>query len=100
MTYPYVACLSLCLVEGRLYTESMTGATAASKPKASKLDEKELSRLRTQDYWLQITRAKLLMDLIFVCASISHYRGQVFVTCVCFFPQLMTYFTFVARAIP
>ncbi|KAF8974408.1 hypothetical protein BDZ97DRAFT_1911594 [Flammula alnicola] len=53
-------------VEGRLYTESMTGATAKSKPKTSKLDEKELSRLRNQDYWLQVTRTKLLMDLIFV----------------------------------
>jgi hypothetical protein len=57
----------IVIVEGRLYNESMTGATAASKPKSSKLDEKELSRLRNQDYWLQVTRAKLLMDLIFVC---------------------------------
>jgi len=31
------------------------------------VDEKELARLQKQDYWLQITRAKLLMDLIFVC---------------------------------
>lgn len=54
-------------MENRLYTESMTGATAKSKPETSKLDEKELSRLRKQDYWLQVTRAKLLMDLIFVC---------------------------------
>lgn len=45
----------------------MTGATAKSKPKDTKLDEKELSRLQKQDYWLQITRAKLVMDLIFVC---------------------------------
>lgn len=55
------------LVENRLYSESMTGATAKSKPKLSKLDDKELSRLKKQDYWLQVTRAKLLMDLIFVC---------------------------------
>ena len=54
-------------VENRLYSESMTGATAKSKPKISKLDDKEISRLRKQDYWLQVTRAKLLMDLIFVC---------------------------------
>jgi len=58
-------------VEGRLYTESMTGATAKSKPKATKLDEKELSRLRKQDYWLQVTRAKLIMDMIFVCELID-----------------------------
>jgi hypothetical protein len=56
-----------CIVEARLYTESMSGATAKSKPTASKVDEKELSRLRTKDYWLRISRAKLVMDLIFVC---------------------------------
>ncbi|KAG5648656.1 hypothetical protein DXG03_000002 [Asterophora parasitica] len=55
-------------VESRLYSESMSGATSKSKPKDSKLDETELSRLRKQDYWLQITRTKLMMDLIFVCA--------------------------------
>jgi len=57
-------------VENRLYTESMTGATAKSKPQLSKLDDKELSRLKKQDYWLQVTRAKLLMDLIFVSYEI------------------------------
>ena len=61
-------CLTmLSIVESRLYTESMSGATAKSKPTASKIDDKELSRLRTKDYWLQISRAKLVMDLIFVC---------------------------------
>ncbi|KAJ7904350.1 hypothetical protein B0H14DRAFT_598897 [Mycena olivaceomarginata] len=53
-------------VESRLYSESMTAATAKSKPATSKQDEKELSRLQKQDYWLQVTRAKLAMDLIFV----------------------------------
>ena len=43
------------------------GASAKSKPKISKVDEKELGRLRKQDYWLQVRRAKLVMDLIFVC---------------------------------
>ncbi|KAF4620022.1 hypothetical protein D9613_005496 [Agrocybe pediades] len=52
-------------IESRLYAESMSGATAKSKPKATKIDEKELTRLRNQDYWLQVTRAKLAMDLIF-----------------------------------
>ena len=57
------------LAHGRLYKESMTGATAKSKPNSSKLDDTELARLRKQDYWLQVTRAKLVMDLIFVCKS-------------------------------
>jgi len=52
----------------------MTGATAKSKPKSSKIDEKELSRLRKQDYWLQITRAKLVMDLIFVSYEIFNLK--------------------------
>ncbi|KAG6880294.1 hypothetical protein C0992_000071 [Termitomyces sp. T32_za158] len=56
-------------IETRLYSESMTGATSKSRPKDTKIDEKELGRLRKQDYWLQISRAKLAMDLIFVCTS-------------------------------
>lgn len=47
----------------------MSGATSKSNPATNKLDEKELARLQRQDYWIQITRLKLLMDLIFVCAS-------------------------------
>jgi len=61
-------------VESRLYTESMSGATAKSKPTASKIDEKELSRLRTKDYWLQISRAKLTMDLIFVSYDVFRIK--------------------------
>lgn len=58
----------ICLVEGRLYTESMTsGATTKSNPSANKIDETELERLRKDDYWLVVTRNKLLLDLIFVC---------------------------------
>ncbi len=57
-----------CSVESRLYDESMSGATAKSRPTVSKIDDKQLSRLRNKDYWLQISRAKLVMDLIFVCA--------------------------------
>ncbi|KAJ7068117.1 hypothetical protein C8F01DRAFT_1116920 [Mycena amicta] len=52
--------------ESRLYADSMTSASAKSTSNASKYDEKELGRLQKQDYWLQITRAKLLMDLVFV----------------------------------
>lgn len=64
------------VVEGRLYNESMTGATANSKPKSTKLDEKELARLQKQDYWLQISRAKLVMDLIFVCEYSNRSRDR------------------------
>ncbi|KAF7331952.1 hypothetical protein MKEN_00075500 [Mycena kentingensis (nom. inval.)] len=53
-------------VESRLYADSMAAATAKSKSSVSKHDEKELARLQKQDYWLQVTRAKLVMDLIFV----------------------------------
>ena len=61
-----------CPVEGRLYTESMTlGATTKSNPSANKIDQTELERLRKQDYWLVVTRNKLLLDLVFVCESHS-----------------------------
>ncbi|CAL1702275.1 unnamed protein product [Somion occarium] len=57
-------------VESRLYSESMTGATAKSNPSANKVDQKELERLQRQDYWIQITRMKLLMDLIYVSYNV------------------------------
>jgi hypothetical protein len=44
----------------------VAGATGKSIP-GRKVDDRELQRLQEKDYWLQITRAKLLMDLIFVC---------------------------------
>lgn len=46
------------------------GATTKSNPSANKIDETELERLRKQDYWLVVTRNKLLLDLIFVCESL------------------------------
>ncbi|KAF8631173.1 hypothetical protein AX15_002512 [Amanita polypyramis BW_CC] len=61
-------------VESRLYAESMTGATAKSNPRAAQTDEKELKRLQRQDYWLRITRSKLLMDLIFVSYDLFNIR--------------------------
>lgn len=62
-------------VEGRMYTESMAGpVSATSKPKASVYDEKELARLQKQDYWLQVSRAKLVMDLIFVSYEVFNIR--------------------------
>ncbi|PCH41414.1 hypothetical protein WOLCODRAFT_70197 [Wolfiporia cocos MD-104 SS10] len=56
--------------ESRLYADSMTGATTKSNPASNKIDEKELARLQKQDYWIQITRLKLLMDLIFVSYNV------------------------------
>jgi hypothetical protein len=67
----------------------MTGATAKSNPRATKADERELKRLQRQDYWLRIARAKLLMDLIFVCAFISIQLAEGILTC----EQLMIFLT-------
>ncbi|RDB22643.1 hypothetical protein Hypma_010377 [Hypsizygus marmoreus] len=61
-------------VESRLYSESMTGATAKSKPKYSKIDERELARLQKQDFWLQLSRVKLVMDLTFVSYDIFRIK--------------------------
>jgi hypothetical protein len=55
------------IVESRLYTESMSGATAKSAPRNNKIDDRELKLLQKQAYWLQVQRTKLVMDLIFVC---------------------------------
>lgn len=54
-------------VEDRGYKESLEGATSKSRPKAAKVDERELARLRRKSYWLQVSRMKLIMDFIFVC---------------------------------
>jgi len=68
-------------VEGRLYTESMTlGATTKSNPSANRIDETELERLRKQDYWLVVTRNKLLLDLVFVsfdCFNVKRGKATV-----------------------
>ncbi|KAF7797514.1 hypothetical protein EIP86_008714 [Pleurotus ostreatoroseus] len=61
-------------VESRLYTESMSGATAKSNPTATKLDGRELARLQRQDHWIVLSRVKLLMDLIFVSYDVFNFR--------------------------
>ncbi|KAK7695674.1 hypothetical protein QCA50_000310 [Cerrena zonata] len=61
-------------VESRLYSESMTGATTKSNPSANRVDHKELERLQRQDYWIQVTRMKLLMDLIFVSYNVFRLK--------------------------
>jgi len=64
-------------VESRLYTESMTGATAKSTPRNTKIDDRELRLLQKQAYWLQVQRTKLLMDLIFVSYDVFKWqRGR------------------------
>ncbi|KAJ3890594.1 hypothetical protein GG344DRAFT_49164 [Lentinula edodes] len=60
--------------QSRLYKESLSGATAKSKPTSTKVDDKELFRLQKQDYWLQLTRTKLVMDLIFVSYDIFRFK--------------------------
>ena len=50
------------IVEERLYRESVSKAGTRTKE-----DEKELEQLEEDEYWLGMTRAKLVMDLIFVC---------------------------------
>ncbi|KZV69123.1 hypothetical protein PENSPDRAFT_735536 [Peniophora sp. CONT] len=61
-------------VETRMFTESMSGATAKSAPRNSMVDEGELEKLQRQDYWLQVTRMKLFMDLIFVSYDVFRVK--------------------------
>ncbi|EKM59686.1 uncharacterized protein PHACADRAFT_181665 [Phanerochaete carnosa HHB-10118-sp] len=61
-------------VESRSYTESLRGATAKSNPTASKIDETELARLQRKDYWILMSRWKLLMDLIFVSYNVFGFK--------------------------
>lgn len=88
----HVQCFSVAeyvAVQNRLYKESMAGTTAKSNPRATRLDEMELKRLQRQDYWLSITRAKLLMDLIFVCELMQvSDRGRILT-----YEQLMIFLT-------
>ncbi|TFY80268.1 hypothetical protein EWM64_g3744 [Hericium alpestre] len=44
--------------------------SAKSTPHNTKVDEMELQRLQREDFWLQIQRAKLVMDLIFVSYNV------------------------------
>lgn len=61
-------------VESRLYAESMSGATAKSTPTNTKIDDTELQRLNQKMYWLQVTRTKLLMDLVFVSYDVFQFK--------------------------
>jgi len=64
-------------VESRLYKESMSGATAKSTPRRTKVDDRELKLLQKQAYWLQVQRTKLIMDLIFVSYDVFRWqRGR------------------------
>lgn len=59
-------------LESRLYREHMAGPGKTSD--GVRVDERELEKLRKQDYWLQVSRAKLLMDLIFVSYEVFNLR--------------------------
>ncbi|KAI0027066.1 hypothetical protein K488DRAFT_23460, partial [Vararia minispora EC-137] len=61
-------------VEARLYADSLAGQTAKSQPRNTKIDETELQRFEAQDFWLQVQRAKLLMDLIFVSYDVFRLK--------------------------
>ena len=61
-------------METRIYDAEMDKTTDLAK-----IDEheKELNKLKSQFGWLQVTRVKLLMDLIFVCEScLFHISGS------------------------
>ncbi len=55
-------------VQERMYDTGIERSTGTSRDEE---DEAELKKLRAQYGWLQITKMKLLMDLIFVCAFVS-----------------------------
>jgi hypothetical protein len=58
--------------ESRLYASTFADGVPPLSSTASPevlAAERELEKLKRQYYWLQISRAKLLMDLIFVCES-------------------------------
>jgi len=58
-------------LETRIYDAEMDKTTDLAK-----IDEheKELNKLKSQFGWLQVTRAKLLMDLIFVSYDVFKFR--------------------------
>jgi len=53
--------------ETRVYADSLSGpGSGGSRSTLHARAEEELERLRKQDYWLSVSRNKLLMDLVFV----------------------------------
>ncbi|KAG8797644.1 hypothetical protein FRC17_007687 [Serendipita sp. 399] len=60
-------------IEGRLYSETIAIASLGQTT-GQATDEKELARLRRQQYWSKIQRLKLLMDLIFVSYDVFHIK--------------------------
>lgn len=56
-------------VESRLYTDTMQYAGATIETAGREADEHVLKQFREQLYWIRVTRAKLLLDLVFVCKS-------------------------------
>jgi len=64
-------------LESRLYKESMQYAGPTPDDPSREADESNLKQLSEQMYWIRMTRAKLLMDLIFVSYSCFNFeRGR------------------------
>ncbi|EIW82219.1 hypothetical protein CONPUDRAFT_136751 [Coniophora puteana RWD-64-598 SS2] len=61
-------------VENRAYHEAFAGATAKSQPRNTRIDSRELARLQKKTYWLEVSRWKLIMDLIFVSYDLFRIR--------------------------
>ena len=57
---------TVVVVENKLYKESMQSAGQIPDEPERETEERNLKQLKQQLYWIRVTRAKLLMDLIFV----------------------------------
>jgi len=71
---------SIQQLENRLYKETMQYAGQTQESPESEADESGLKQLREQLYWIRVTRAKLLMDLVFAsysCFNIERGREVV-----------------------
>lgn len=62
------------VAESRLYAESVTASGGIAKSSLTLQIEKEMKKLRRQDFWLKIQRTKLLMDLLFVTYELFSIR--------------------------
>jgi len=56
-------------LENKLYKESMQSAGHIPDDPDREVDERNLKQLNEQIYWIRVSRAKLLMDLVFVTYS-------------------------------
>ena len=64
----------MSIAEARLYADSVTASSGSSKSSLAVQIEKEMKKLRRQDFWLKIQRTKLLMDLLFVTYDLFNIK--------------------------